>query len=75
MSSEIRYTFFAEYVDNVKFSFTSSFLREIKPSPATFSSRNRFSAVKLTFLLLLLSLPQGCWLILYPLRHIFRAKY
>jgi hypothetical protein len=75
MSSGIRYTFFAEYVDNVKFSFTPRFLREIKPRPATFSSRNPFSAVKLTFLLLILSLPQGCWLILYPLRRIFRTKY
>lgn len=75
MSSDIRYAFLPNFLDYVKYTFTPSFQREIKPRPATFSSRNRISAVKLTFLLLLLSLPQGCWLILYRLRRIFRAKY
>jgi len=42
MSSSIRYTIFAEYVDNVKYSFTPKFLREFKVSGNNFFKKSIF---------------------------------
>ena len=42
MSSDVRYTFFAEHVDKVKFLFTSSFMREFKASGNIFFKKSIF---------------------------------
>jgi len=74
MSSSMRYTFFTEYLDNVKYSFTPRYLREIN-GPGNFFFKKPICRCKTHLFTPFLSLAKGCSLILYPLRRIFQAKY